>query len=154
MDKVLWFYAPGDFHDMAGMGMNTVRIPVPCRAFHDDVVINGDFPRMVSRLLDRAEGAGLKTILVLVGGTGEDVLGLGLLMEEHREAPPPDDNNNNNNKCDSATLRCAFARRFIGLALAGRPGPVPRQRCVVIDVDVDGRGEREARRRTLVVVIV
>ncbi len=51
----------------------------------------------------------MKAILVLVGGMGEDVLGLGLLMEERREAPLPDDNNNNN-KCDSAASRCAFAR--------------------------------------------
>ncbi len=93
---------------MAGMGVNAVHIPVPCRAFHDNVVVNGDFLRMVLRLLDRAKGAGLKAILVLVGGTGEDVLGLGLSMEEHREAPPPD-SNDNNNKHDSASLRCAFA---------------------------------------------
>ncbi len=108
MDKVLQFYAPGDFHNMAGMGMNAVCIPMPCRVFHDDVVINGDFPHTVSRLLDRAKGAGLKAILVLVGGTGEDILGLGLLMEERREAPLPDDNDNNN-KRKSAALRCAFA---------------------------------------------
>ncbi len=109
MDKVLWFYVPGDFHDMAGMDVNAVRIPVPCRAFHDNVVVNGDFPRTVSRLLDRAEGAGLKGIFVLVRGTGEDILGLGLSMEECREAPPPYDDNNNN-KRNSATSRCAFAR--------------------------------------------
>ncbi len=30
MDKVLQFYALGDFHDMAGMGVNAVSIPVPC----------------------------------------------------------------------------------------------------------------------------
>jgi hypothetical protein len=30
MDEVLQFYAPGDFHDMAGIGVNAVRIPVPC----------------------------------------------------------------------------------------------------------------------------
>jgi hypothetical protein len=30
MDKVLRFYMPGDFHDMARMGVNAVRIPVPC----------------------------------------------------------------------------------------------------------------------------
>jgi hypothetical protein len=125
MDKVLRFYAPGDFHDMAGMGVNAVRIPVPCRAFHDNVVVNGDFLRTVLRLLDRAEGAGLKAILVLVGETGEDNLGLGLSMEECREAPPPDDDNNNN-KRNSTALRCAFARRFVGLALVGRPGPVLR----------------------------
>jgi hypothetical protein len=93
---------------MAGMGVNALRILVPCPAFHDKVVVNEDFPRTVSRLLDRAEGAGLKAILVLVGRTGEDVLGLGLLMEECREAPLPDDNDNNN-KRDSAALRCAFA---------------------------------------------
>jgi hypothetical protein len=108
MDKVLRFYARGDFHDMAGMGVNAVRISMPCWAFHDDVVVNGDFLRMVLRLLDRVKGAGLKAILVLVGGIGEEVLGLGLLMEECREAPPPDDNDNNN-KRDSAALRCAFA---------------------------------------------
>jgi hypothetical protein len=124
MDKVLRFYAPGDFHNMAGMGVNGVHIPMPCRAFHDNVVVNGDFPCTVSRLLDRAEGAGLKAILVLVGGTGEDFLGLGLSMEERREAPLPDDNDNNN-KGDSAALRCAFARQFVGLAPAGCPGPVP-----------------------------
>ncbi len=124
MDKVLWFYALGDFHDMAEMGVNAMRIPVPCWAFHDEVVVNGDFLRTVSRLLDKANGAGLKAIFVLVGGTGEDVLGLGLLMEERREPPPPDDNDNNN-KRNSAALRCAFARRFVGLAPAGRPGPVP-----------------------------
>ncbi len=107
MDKVLRFYVLGDFHDMAGMGVNAMRIPVPCWVFHDDIVINGDFLRTVLRLLDRAEGAGLKAILVLMGGTGEDVLGLGLLMEECREAPLPD-NDDNNNKCDSAALRCAF----------------------------------------------
>jgi hypothetical protein len=108
MDEVLQFYPPGDFHDMAGMGVNAVRIPLPCWAFHDNVIINGDFPRTVSRLLDRAEGAGLKAISVLVGGTGEDVLGLRLSMEECREAPPPGDDDNNN-KCNSAALRCAFA---------------------------------------------
>jgi hypothetical protein len=27
MDKVLQFYTPGDFHNMAGMGVNVVRIP-------------------------------------------------------------------------------------------------------------------------------
>ncbi len=150
MDEVLWFYAPGNFHDMAGMGVNAVRIPVPCRAFHDDVVVNGDFPRTVSRLLDRAEGAGLKAISVLVGGTGEDVLGLGLSMEVCREAPPPN-NDDNNNKRDSAA---SFARRFVGLAPEGRPGPVPHRRCIVIDVDVNGRGEREAGRCALVVVVV
>jgi hypothetical protein len=144
MDKVLQFYTPGDFHNMARMGVNAVRIPVLCWAFHDNVVINGDFPHTVSRLLDRAEGAGLKAILVLVGGTGEDVLGLGLLMEERREAPPPDADDNNN-KRDSAALRCAFACRFVGLAPARRPGPVPCQQCVVVDVNVDGHGEREAR---------
>jgi hypothetical protein len=145
MDEVLQFYAPGDFHDMAGMGMNAARIPVPCRAFHDDI-LNGDFLRTVSRLLDRAKGVGLKAILVLVGGTGEeDILGLGLLMEECREAPSPNDNNNNNNnKRDSAALRCAFARRFLGLPPAEHPGPVPHQQCVVVDVDIDSRGEREA----------
>jgi hypothetical protein len=81
MDEVLWFYALGDFHNMAGMGVNAVRRPVPCQAFHDNVVVNGDFPRTVLMLLDRAEGAGLKAILVLVGGTREDILGLGLPME-------------------------------------------------------------------------
>ncbi len=124
MDEVLRFYAPGDFHDMAGMGMNSVRIPVPCRVFHDNVVVNGDFLCMVSRLLDRAKGAGLKVILFLMGGMGEDVLGLGLSMGEHREAPPAN-KDNNNNKCNSTTLRCAFARQFVGLALAGHPSPVP-----------------------------
>jgi hypothetical protein len=124
MDEVLQFYALGDFHNMVRMGVNAMRIPVPWRVFHDDVVVNGDFPRMVSRLLNRAKGAGLKAILVLVGGMGEVVLGLGLLMEERREPPPPD-NDNNNNKRDSAASRCAFACRFVGLALAGRPGPVP-----------------------------
>jgi hypothetical protein len=89
MDEVLRFYAPGDFHEMAEMGVNAVRIPVPCQAFHDDVVVNGDFPCTVSRLLDRAKGAGLKAILVLVGGTREDILGLGLLIEECREPPLP-----------------------------------------------------------------
>jgi hypothetical protein len=109
MDKVLGFYTLGDFHDMAGMGVNAVRIPVPCWAFHDDVVVNGDFPCMISRLLDRAKGAGLKAILVLVRGTQEDILGLGLSMEERREAPPPNDDNNNN-KRNSTASRCAFAR--------------------------------------------
>jgi hypothetical protein len=126
MDEVMRFYAPGDFHSMAGMGVNAVSIPVPCCAFHDDIIVNGDFPRTVSRLLDRAEGAGLKAILVLVGGMGEDILGLGLSMEECREAHPPNDDDNNN-KRNSATLRCAFALRFVGLAPAGRPGPVPCQ---------------------------
>ncbi len=153
MDKVLRFYVPGDFHNMAGMGVNAVRIPVPCWEFHDDVVINGDFPCTVLRLLDRAEGAGLKAILVLVEGTREEVLGLGLSMEERREAPPPD-GDNNNNKCNSAALRCAFARQFVGLALAGHPGLVPRQRCVIVNINVDGRGEREAGQRALVVVVV
>jgi hypothetical protein len=153
MDEVLQFYVPGDFHDMAGMGVNAVRIPVPCWAFHDNVVISGDFLRTVSRLLGRAEGVGLKAILVLMGGTGEDILGLRLLMEERREASPPNDDDNNN-KRDSAALRCAFARQFVGLAPAGRPGPVPRQRCVIIDVNVDGRGEREAGQCALVVVVV
>ncbi len=88
MDKVLRFYAPGDFHNMARMGVNAVRIPVPCWTFHDDVLVNGDFPRTVSRLLDRAEGAGLEAILVLVGGMGEDILGLGLLMEEMQGGLP------------------------------------------------------------------
>jgi hypothetical protein len=124
MDKVLRFYVPGDFHHMAGMGVNAMCIPVPCREFHDNIVINRDFLHLVSRLLDRAEGAGLKAILVLMGGMGEDVLGLGLLMKERREAPPSD-KDNNNNKRDSASLRCAFARRFDGLTPAGRPGPVP-----------------------------
>ena len=138
MDKVLRFYAPGDFHNMAKIGVNTMHIPVPCQVFHDNVVINGDFPHTVSRLLDRAKGARLKVILVLVRGTGEDVLGLGLSMEERREAPLPN-NNDNNNKRDSAISRCAFARQFVGLAPVGCPGPVPCQRCVVVD-DVDGRG--------------
>jgi hypothetical protein len=124
MNEVLWFYAPGDFHDMARMDMNVVRIPVHCRAFHDNVVVNGDFLRTVLRLLDRAKGAGLKSILVLVGGTREDVLGLRLSMEERREASPPDEDDNNN-KRDSATSRCAFARLFVGLAPAGRPGTAP-----------------------------
>ena len=79
---------------------------------------------LLSLSLDRAKGAGLKAILVLVGGMGEDVLGLELLMEERREAPLPDDDDNNN-KRDSAASRCAFARRFVGLAPAGHPGPVP-----------------------------
>ncbi len=57
-----------------------------------------------------------------MGGTGEDVLGLGLLMEEHRETPLPD-NDNNNNKRDSAASRCTFAHQFVGLALEGHPGP-------------------------------
>jgi hypothetical protein len=153
MDNVLRFYVPGDFHDMAGMGVNTVRIPVPCQTFHDDVVVNGDFPHTVSRLLDRAKGAGLKAILVLVGRTWEDILGLVLSMEERREAPPPD-NDNGNNKHDSAALRCAFAHQFVGLAPAGRPGPVPCQQCIVVDADVDGHGEREARRCALVVIVV
>ena len=96
MDEVLRFYALGDFHNMDGMGMNAVHIPVPCRVFHDNIVVNGDFPRMVLRLLDRAEGAGMKAILVLMGGTGEDVLGLRLSMEEYRETPLPDDDDKNN----------------------------------------------------------
>jgi hypothetical protein len=124
MDKVLRYYTPGDFHDMTGMGVNAVHIPVPCQEFHYNVIVNGNFPRTVLRLLDRAKGAGLKAILVLVGGTGKDVLGLGLLMEERREAPLPD-NDGNNNKRDSAASRCTFVRRFVGLAPAGRPGPVP-----------------------------
>ncbi len=126
MDEVLRFYAPVDFHYMARMGVNAVRIPVPCWAFHDDVVVNGDFPSMVSRLLDRADGGGLKAILVLIGGMRGDVLGLGLSMEECREAPLPN-NDDNNNKCNSATSRCAFACQFFGLAPAGHPGPVPCQ---------------------------
>ncbi len=69
------FYVPGDFHDMARMCMNALRIPVPCWAFHDVVVVNGDFPHTVSRLLDRAKGAGLKAILVLVGGRGRTFWG-------------------------------------------------------------------------------
>jgi hypothetical protein len=89
MDEVLQFYAPGDFHDMAGMGVNAVRIHVPCQAFHDDIVVNWDFLRTVLRLLDRAEGAGLKAILVLVGGTWEDILGLGLLMDGGTQGGPP-----------------------------------------------------------------
>ncbi len=116
MDEVLWFYAPGDFQDMAGMGVNAMRIHVPCWAFHDNVIINGDFLRTVSRLLDRAKKSELKAILVLVGGMGEDILGLGNLMEERREAPLPD-NNDNNNKRDSATSRCAFAHQFVELPL-------------------------------------
>jgi hypothetical protein len=52
----LQFYAPGDFHDMTGMGVNAEHIPMPCWAFHDDGVVSGDFPRTVSRLLVRAEG--------------------------------------------------------------------------------------------------
>jgi hypothetical protein len=126
MDKVLQFYVPGDFHNTAGMGVNAVRIPISCWAFHDSVVVNGVFPRMALRLLDRAKGAGLKAILVLVGGTGEDVLGLGLSTEECREAPPPD-NDNNNNKRNSAASKCTFARQFVGLAQVGHPGPVPCQ---------------------------
>jgi hypothetical protein len=153
MDEVLQFYAPRDVQDMAGMGVNAVHIPVPCQAFHDDVVVNGDFPRTVSRLLDRAKGAGSKAISVLMGGTGEDVLELGLLMEERREAPQPDDDDNDN-KRDSAASRCAFARQFVGLAPAGRPGPVPHQQCIVVNIDIEGRGEREAGRRALLVVIV
>jgi hypothetical protein len=30
MDKMLQFYALGDFHNMAQMGVNAVHIPVPC----------------------------------------------------------------------------------------------------------------------------
>ncbi len=153
MNEVLRFYVPGDFHNMAGMGVNAMRIPVPCRAFHEDIVIIGDFPHTVSRLLDRAEGVGLKAILVLMGGTEVDVLGLGLSMEEHREAPPPEDDDNNN-KRNSAALRCTFAHQFVGLAPAGRPGPVPCWQCVIVNVDVDSRGEKEAGRHALVVVIV
>ncbi len=74
--KVLRVYAPGVVHNMAQMGVNTVHIPVPCQVFHDNVVVNGYFPHTVSRLLDRAKGARLKVILVLVRGTGENVLGL------------------------------------------------------------------------------
>jgi hypothetical protein len=139
MDKVLQFYVPGDFHDMAGMGMKAVRIPVPCPAFHDNVVARGGFPRTGSRLLDRAEGAGLKAILVLVGGTGEDVLGLGLLMEERREPPPPSDDNNKN-KCNSTALRCAFACQFFGLALAGHPGLVNNASSLTSTSTTVGRG--------------
>jgi hypothetical protein len=155
MDEVLWFYVLGDFRDMAGMGMNTVRIPVPCWEFHDDIVVNGDFLCTVSRLLDRAKGAGLKAILVLVGGTGENILGLGLSMEECREPPPPN-NDNNSNKRDSAALRCAFARQFVGLAPAGRPGPVSRQQCVVVNVNVNVNGckEREAGQRAHAIIVV
>jgi hypothetical protein len=109
MDKVLQFYVLGEFHSMAGMGVNAMRIPMPCQAFQDGAIVNGDFPCMVSRLLERAKGAGLKVILVLVGGAGEDVLGLRLLMEKCREPPPPN-NNNSNNKRNSAPLRCSFAR--------------------------------------------
>jgi aryl-phospho-beta-D-glucosidase BglC (GH1 family) len=75
MDKVLQFYVPGDFHNMAGMGVNAVRIPMPCWAFHDDIVVNGDFPRMVSRLLDRAKGAGLKATWSSWGGRGRTFWG-------------------------------------------------------------------------------
>ncbi len=75
MDEVLRLYAPGDFHNMARMGVIAMRIPVPCRAFYDDVVINGNFPRTVSRQLGRSEGVGLKVILVLVGGTGRTFWG-------------------------------------------------------------------------------
>jgi hypothetical protein len=94
---------------MAGMGVNAVCIPLPCPAFHDNIVVNGDFPCTVSRLLDRAKGAGLKAILVLVGGTGVDILGLELSMEECREAPWPDDDDNNNKRNSAASRRCAFA---------------------------------------------
>ncbi len=88
MDKVFRFYALGDFHNMAGMGVNAVRIPVPCRAFHDDVVVNGDFLRTVSRLLDRAEGAGLKAILVLVGGDEGGRSGAGIVDGGMQGGPP------------------------------------------------------------------
>jgi hypothetical protein len=88
MDKVLRFYAPGDFHDMAGMGVNAVRIPVPCRAFHDNVVINGDFPHMVSRLLDRAKGAGLKAIFGPCGGDGGGCSGAGIVNGGTQGGPP------------------------------------------------------------------
>jgi hypothetical protein len=153
IDKVLRFYTPRDFDKMARMGVNAVCIPVPCWVFHDDVVINEDFPRSVLRLLDRAKGAGLKAILVLGGGTGESVLGLGLSMEERREAPLPNDDGNNN-KRNSTALRCAFAHQFVVLAPAGHPGPVPCQQCVVVNVNVNGWGEREAGQRALTVVVI
>ena len=75
MNEVLRFYVPGDFHNMAGMGVNAVRIPMPCWAFHDDVVVNRDFPRTVLRLLDRAERAGLKATWSSWGGRGRTFWG-------------------------------------------------------------------------------
>jgi hypothetical protein len=88
MDEVLWFYALGDFHDMARMGMNVVRIPVPCRVFHDDVVVTKDFLRTVLRLLDRAKGEGLKAILVLGGGDRGGQSGAGIVDGGTQGGPP------------------------------------------------------------------
>jgi hypothetical protein len=88
MDKVLQFYAPGDVHNMDRMGVNVVRIPVPCRAFHDNVVVNGDFPCTVLRLLVRAEGAGLKAILVLNGGDKGGCSGAGIVDGGTQGGPP------------------------------------------------------------------
>ncbi len=77
MEEVAEFYPRKDFRDMAEMGVNTVVVPAPCRAFYS----RGEVAETLSRLLERAEGAGLKAIIVLVdegGGSGD-----ASMMEEH-----------------------------------------------------------------------
>mmetsp|Transcript_14190 Transcript_14190/g.30833 ORF Transcript_14190/g.30833 Transcript_14190/m.30833 type:complete len:558 (-) Transcript_14190:136-1809(-) len=62
MDEVKDFYKSKDFRQMADLGVNTVQIPVPCDTFYE----NGVMANTVSRLLAKADTAGLSAILVLV----------------------------------------------------------------------------------------
>jgi hypothetical protein len=77
MDEVLKFYPSSDFVYMSNLGVNAVRIPVPCDAFANDTneAMDGeDVIGTLSILLGRAEDAGLGAILSLVcGRTGEDI---------------------------------------------------------------------------------
>lgn len=77
MEEVAEFYSKKDFRDMAELGVNTVVMPVPCRAFSS----KGEVAETVSRMLERAEGAGLKAIIVLVDEGKRS--GDASMMEEH-----------------------------------------------------------------------
>lgn len=69
MDEVKGFYSSKEFREMVNLGVNTVQIPVPCNAFYEE---NGEVASTVSKLLDRADRAGLSAILVLVAPDTDD----------------------------------------------------------------------------------
>lgn len=69
MDEVKDFYSSRDFREMADLGVNTVQIPVPCEAFY----VNGEVASTVTKLLAKAERAGLSAILVLVESDVEGI---------------------------------------------------------------------------------
>jgi hypothetical protein len=87
MDEVLRFYAPRDFHNMAEMGVNAVRIPMPCRAFHDDVSSTGTSVHGLEAV-GQGRGCGVEGDFGPRGGDGGGRSGAGIVNGGMQGGPP------------------------------------------------------------------